>query len=81
MAAGQKLVRSFRGRVSGRCQPTHLLDDCGGRSKVPIAACAASRGGSSEGWVVEDWAGRRHSYPPDPVDGRRLTCQRRTTPS
>ena len=65
IAAGQRLVNSLRGRISGLCQPTYVLDIPGGHGKVPIAQCAATPSGSS-GWIVEDGAGLRHRYPPDP---------------
>jgi lysine 2,3-aminomutase len=66
IAAGQRLVRSLRGRVSGLCQPTYVLDIPGGYGKVPIAPCAAGQVGSSGKWIIEDGAGVRHPYPPDP---------------
>ena len=44
IAAGQRLVRSLRGRVSGLCQPTYVLDIPGGYGKVPIGPCAAGPG-------------------------------------
>src|SRR6266850_3506110 len=66
IAAGQRLVRSLRGRISGLCQPTYVLDIPGGYGKVPIAPCAVSPGAESCGWSVEDPAGVRHTYPPDP---------------
>jgi lysine 2,3-aminomutase len=66
--AGQRLVRSLRGRVSGLCQPTYVLDIPGGYGKVPIGPCAAGRVGSSGEWIIEDGAGVRHSYPPDPSE-------------
>jgi lysine 2,3-aminomutase len=65
IAAGQHLVRSLRGRVSGLCQPTYVLDIPSGYGKVPIGPCAISRDGSSGGWIVEDGAGARHNYPAD----------------
>jgi lysine 2,3-aminomutase len=71
IAAGQRLVRSLRGRVSGLCQPTYVLDIPGGYGKVPIAPCAAVRDGSSGGWLVEDNVGIRHAYPHDPDTGER----------
>ncbi|HEY1260460.1 MAG TPA: lysine-2,3-aminomutase-like protein, partial [Stellaceae bacterium] len=40
IAAGQDLVRALRGRVSGLCQPTYVLDIPGGWGKVPIGPCA-----------------------------------------
>jgi lysine 2,3-aminomutase len=67
IATGQRLVRSLRGRISGLCQPTYVLDIPGGYGKVPIAPCAVSRPETSRGWDVEDSAGVQHSYPPDPA--------------
>src|SRR5271165_1890188 len=66
IAAGQRLVRSLRGRISGLCQPTYVLDIPGGCGKVPIAPCAVSAGGEAGGWTVEDSAEVRHAYPADP---------------
>ena len=66
IASGQRLVRALRGRVSGLCQPTYVLDIPGGYGKVPIGPCAAV--GSSGEWLIEDGAGVRHSYPPDPSE-------------
>ena len=66
IAAGQRLVRSLRGRVSGLCQPTYVLDIPDGHGKVPITPCAISAAGGEGGWIVEDSAGIRHCYPSDP---------------
>jgi len=66
IAAGQLLVRSLRGRISGLCQPTYVLDIPGGYGKVPIAASAVSPEGPTGGWNVEDGAGVQHAYPADP---------------
>lgn len=66
IASGQRLVRLLRGRVSGLCQPTYVLDIPDGYGKVPIGPCAAGQGGSSGEWIIEDGAGVRHPYPPDP---------------
>ncbi len=65
IASGQKLVRSLRGRVSGLCQPTYVLDIPGGYGKVPIAPSSICDGDGG-GWTVEDNAGVTHRYPPDP---------------
>ena len=53
-------MRSLRGRVSGLCQPTYVLDIPGGHGKVPVGPdyVAAAEGG---GWVVEDVGGDRHA--------------------
>lgn len=66
IATGQRLVSSLRGRVSGLCQPTYVLDIPGGYGKVPIAPCAITPNGSCGEWLVEDSAGGRHRYPADP---------------
>jgi len=59
---GQSLVRSLRGRVSGLCQPTYVLDIPGGYGKVPIAPNAVHD--TSEGtFLIEDNRGRQHKYP------------------
>jgi lysine 2,3-aminomutase len=66
IAKGQELVRSLRASASGLCQPTYVLDIPGGYGKVPLAASAAAADPASGGWIVEDSAGVRHAYPPDP---------------
>jgi lysine 2,3-aminomutase len=66
IAAGQNLVRSLRARASGLCQPTYVLDIPGGWGKVPLAVSAATADPASAGWSIEDGAGDRHAYPPDP---------------
>jgi lysine 2,3-aminomutase len=59
---GQALMRQLRGRVSGLCQPTYVLDLPGGLGKVPVGPCYVhARDGD---WVVEDLEGGRHRYPP-----------------
>jgi lysine 2,3-aminomutase len=66
ITAGQRLVGALRGRVSGLCQPTYVLDIPGGWGKVPLTPSAAGRNPSAAGWIVADPAGRRHFYPADP---------------
>src|SRR5262249_38528596 len=66
IAAGQRLVGALRGRVSGLCQPSYVLDIPGGFGKVPLLPSAIGRHPASAGWVVTDPDGRRHAYPPDP---------------
>jgi lysine 2,3-aminomutase len=56
--AGQDLMRSLRGAVSGLCQPTYILDIPGGHGKVPVGPDYLSEG------CVQDPAGRMHVYPP-----------------
>ncbi|MBV9996666.1 MAG: lysine-2,3-aminomutase-like protein [Caulobacteraceae bacterium] len=62
IAEGQALMRALRGRVSGLCQPTYVLDIPGGHGKVPIgpAYVQAVQGGLS----IEDPAGHTRPYPP-----------------
>ncbi len=63
----QKLpVGALRGRVSGLCQPTYVLDIPGGYGKVPIGPTAISPGTAPGGWIVEDHTGLGHPYPSDP---------------
>jgi lysine 2,3-aminomutase len=57
---GQTLMRALRGRYSGLCQPTYVLDIPGGHGKSPIGPNYVSADGS----IVEDFRGRRHPYPP-----------------
>ena len=59
IAAGQELMRSLRGRHSGLCQPTYVLDIPGGYGKSPIGPNYLAEGGT-----IEDFTGRRHIYPP-----------------
>jgi len=62
LPAGQALVRGLRGRVSGLCQPTYVLDIPGGAGKVPIGPSYLGES-SSEGEVtVTDWQGKPHRY-------------------
>src|SRR5579859_5697223 len=56
---GQRLMRELRGRVSGVCQPTYILDIPGGHGKVPIGPAYLEKG------IVMDWQGDAHDYAPD----------------
>jgi lysine 2,3-aminomutase len=60
IAEGQHLMRRLRGRVSGLCQPTYVLDIPDGHGKVPVGPDYAGQAGSGE---IEDFQGQRHSYP------------------
>jgi lysine 2,3-aminomutase len=62
IAAGQALLRELRGRVSGLCQPTYVLDIPGGHGKSPIGPDYLTPLG--DGYAVEDFNGARHAYPP-----------------
>jgi lysine 2,3-aminomutase len=61
---GLELVGQLRGRVSGLCQPTYMLDLPGGHGKVPLTPCHAERQEPGGNWLIRDPAGRRHRYPP-----------------
>jgi lysine 2,3-aminomutase len=66
IATGQQLMRRLRGRLSGLCQPTYVLDIPGGHGKSPIGPNyiePASQKGDAR-FVVEDFNGGRHQYPP-----------------
>jgi lysine 2,3-aminomutase len=64
---GQALMRALRGRLSGLCQPTYVLDIPGGHGKSPIGpsylSCTGGANGTSR-YEVEDFNGGRHAYPP-----------------
>ena len=66
IATGQELMRAMRGRLSGLCQPTYVLDIPGGHGKSPVGPNYIDRAGSngSAHYIVEDSNGRRHRYPP-----------------
>jgi len=66
IATGQELMRALRGRLSGLCQPTYVLDIPGGHGKSPIGPNYLARTGTngSERVVIEDYNGQRHAYPP-----------------
>ncbi|MFD4864493.1 lysine-2,3-aminomutase-like protein [Streptomyces sp. NPDC058412] len=64
IAEGQELMRRLRGRVSGMCQPTYVLDIPGGHGKVPIGPVYLS---DDAGRVTDPW-GEEHVYPPKSTD-------------
>jgi len=66
VATGQELMRALRGRLSGLCQPSYVLDIPGGHGKSPIGPSYLAETGSngSAHYVVEDFNGVRHRYPP-----------------
>ena len=70
LETGQALMRHLRGRLSGLCQPTYMLDIPGGHGKSPVGPAYATRVGVNGGahWAVEDFTGRRHRYAPPPKD-------------
>jgi lysine 2,3-aminomutase len=66
IATGQELMRRLRGRLSGLCQPSYVLDIPGGHGKSPIGPVYIERAGCNGHayYLVEDFNGRRHAYPP-----------------
>jgi lysine 2,3-aminomutase len=63
IAEGQAIVAALRGRVSGLCQPTYVLDIPGGYGKAPIAAATVRQ--TADGcYAVSDYRGEEHVYPP-----------------
>jgi lysine 2,3-aminomutase len=60
IAEGQALVSALRGRISGLCQPTYVLDIPGGHGKADIGAGAISGGDGC--FTVRDWQGGEHQY-------------------
>jgi lysine 2,3-aminomutase len=62
IAEGRALMKALRGRLSGLCQPTYVLDIPGGHGKVPVGPdYVAQENGAC---FVEDFNGNRHAYPP-----------------
>ena len=64
IVTGQKLMRALRGRLSGLCQPSYVLDIPGGHGKSPIGPNYLGETGSNgtAHYVVEDFTGARHRY-------------------
>jgi lysine 2,3-aminomutase len=58
IAEGQAVMRALRGRLSGICQPTYVLDIPGGHGKVPVGPAYL------DGEVVEDPWGGKHLLNP-----------------
>jgi lysine 2,3-aminomutase len=65
VAAGQDLMRALRGRTSGLCQPTYVLDIPGGAGKVSVGPSYIATDGNGAACAVIDNEGRRHAYPPN----------------
>lgn len=57
---GREYISKLRGRVSGICQPTYVLDIPGGSGKVPIGPNYLQ--GNSSNYKVRDWQGCEHVY-------------------
>jgi lysine 2,3-aminomutase len=63
IAEGQALVAALRGRLSGLCQPTYILDIPGGHGKADIGASVIRPKGEGR-YSVSDYRGGEHIYPP-----------------
>ncbi|NEQ47914.1 MAG: lysine-2,3-aminomutase-like protein [Leptolyngbya sp. SIOISBB] len=61
---GQALMRAVRGKISGLCQPTYVLDIPGGHGKVPIGPNYLQKQ-EKETYLVEDPWSEVHLYPPE----------------
>jgi lysine 2,3-aminomutase len=59
---GRALVAGLRGRISGLCQPTYILDIPGGYGKAVIGADALKENAGCH--TVVDFRGGEHAYPP-----------------
>ncbi len=66
VTTGQALMRDLRGRMSGLCQPTYVLDIPGGHGKSPVGPnyIVNMMVNGSETLVIEDYNGQAHAYPP-----------------
>ncbi|WP_210489961.1 lysine-2,3-aminomutase-like protein [Microvirga antarctica] len=66
IAEGQALVAGLRGRISGLCQPTYILDLPGGHGKAELAASRVTPTADGR-YAITDHRGGEHLYPP-PVE-------------
>ena len=65
LAEGKALVDALRGRLSGLCQPTYVVDLPGGHGKVPATALHPRSDGAYD---ATDFNGTPHVYPPIPSE-------------
>jgi lysine 2,3-aminomutase len=61
-ATGVKIIKYLRGRISGYGVPTFVIDAPGGGGKIPLAPNYCLYRSESE-IRLENWAGKRFSYP------------------
>lgn len=64
VARGREIVRALRGRISGICMPTYVLDIPGGFGKIPIEHVYCY-GHEDARYVLEDFKGAIHTYEDD----------------
>ncbi|MBB4191131.1 lysine 2,3-aminomutase [Rhizobium aethiopicum] len=60
---GQRIVAALRGRISGLCQPTYILDIPGGHGKAVVSGSSIRPTGDGC-YSVSDYRGGEHCYPP-----------------
>src|SRR5262249_15218483 len=60
---GQELMRQLRGRWSGLCQPSYVLDIPGGHGKSPVGPSYLTTDEAGR-TSIEDFNGAQHCYPP-----------------
>lgn len=58
---GQEIMQSLRGRLSGLCQPTYVLDIPGGHGKIPVGPTYLSENDDGS-FTVTDYRGETHIY-------------------
>lgn len=59
---GQELLKGIRGRVSGICWPTYVLDIPKGFGKVPLGPIYYAKDDNNE-TLITDYKGNVHNYP------------------
>ncbi|WP_195841215.1 MULTISPECIES: lysine-2,3-aminomutase-like protein [unclassified Paracoccus (in: a-proteobacteria)] len=65
IAEGQAIMAALRGRMSGTCLPSYVLDLPGGHGKVPLGPDYLTPDGPGR-YLIRDWRGQVHGYA-DPV--------------
>ena len=61
---GQRIVAALRGRISGLCQPTYILDIPGGHGKAVVSGSSIRPTGDGC-YSVSDYRDGEHCYPPN----------------
>lgn len=61
IAQGQALMKELRGKISGLCMPSYVLDIPGGFGKIPVDYCYLSAL-QENGYNIEDTRGTIHHY-------------------
>ena len=61
LTKGLSLIKKLRGKISGLCQPTYMIDIPGGHGKVPVNLTYVHQTKIGD-WCIEDWQGNKHIY-------------------